>query len=33
MRTFIASMLQLGMSEDEVRMLVKDNPARLLGLD
>lgn len=33
MREFIACMLDLGLSESEVRLLVSSNPARLLGLD
>lgn len=33
MRTAIASMLKCGLTEDEVKRMVKVNPARLLGLD
>lgn len=33
MREFIACLLDLGLSEDEIRLLVSTNPARLLGLD
>ena len=33
MRAFIACMLDLGITADEIRMLTAENPARLLGLD
>lgn len=33
MRGFIATMLQLGVSEEEVEIMVKNNPAKLLDLD
>lgn len=33
MRMCIASLLELGISEEEMRMMVKDNPAKLLGLE
>jgi predicted TIM-barrel fold metal-dependent hydrolase len=29
----IANLLELGISEDEMRMMVQHNPAKLLGLD
>jgi hypothetical protein len=32
LRMFIASMLSLGVSEDEVHLMTHDNPARVLGL-
>ena len=32
LREFIASLLDLGLSEDEIRMVTATNPARLLGL-
>lgn len=33
MKTFIESLMSHGISEEEIRMLVKENPAKLLGLD
>jgi hypothetical protein len=33
MRAFIACLLDLGISADEIRVLTAENPARLLGLD
>lgn len=33
LREFIACMLDVGLTEDEIRKLVSTNPARLLGLD
>jgi len=33
MREFIACMLDLGMNEDDIRMMISTNPARLLGLE
>lgn len=33
MRMGIANLLELGISEDEMRMMVQHNPAKLLGLD
>ena len=33
MREFIACMLDLGISVDEVRQMIKTNPEHILGLD
>jgi len=33
MRMYIASLLHLGISEESIRVMVQENPARLLGLD
>ncbi len=33
LREFIACMLDLGLSGDEIRTMIKDNPEKLLGLD
>lgn len=33
LREFIASLLDLGITPDEIRMLTRDNPAQLLGLN
>jgi len=33
MRMYIASLLHLGVSEESIRVMVQENPARLLGLD
>lgn len=33
MRTFIATMLQMGVSEEEVSLMVKTNPAKLLDME
>jgi predicted metal-dependent TIM-barrel fold hydrolase len=33
LREFIACMLDLGISPDEIELLVKRNPAKLLGMD
>ena len=33
LREFVACLLDLGLPTDDIRMLIKTNPERLLGLD